>query len=107
MHDWSRAEWVDPKYDWKPLPVPEMPDRLLIDFATRCNLRCHMCPVWGLEDDNGIYNVKGIMNLDAARRMLDEFTNAQPMVAQSSYGEPLIIPSLRDVVAGQNRQHIT
>jgi len=45
MRDWSKAEWVDPKYDWKPLPVPDMPDRLLIDFATRCNLRCHMCPV--------------------------------------------------------------
>src|SRR5919108_559788 len=67
MRDWSKAEWVDPKYDWKPLPVPEMPDRLLIDYATRCNLRCHMCPVWGLEDDNAIDNVKGIMNLDVVR----------------------------------------
>src|ERR1700741_1740166 len=83
VRDWSKAEWVDPKYNWKPLPVSEMPDRLLIDFATRCNLRCHMCPVWGLEDDSAIDNVKGIMNLDAARRMLDEFTNAQPMVAPS------------------------
>ena len=50
MRDWSKAEWVDPAYNWKPLPVPDMPDRLLVDFATRCNLRCHMCPVWGLED---------------------------------------------------------
>ena len=74
MRDWSKADWVDPKYDWKPLPVPEMPDRLLIDFATRCNLRCHMCPVWGLEDENQIDPLKGIMNLDAARKMLDEFT---------------------------------
>jgi len=76
MRNWSKAEWVDPKYDWKPLPVPEMPERLLIDYATRCNLRCHMCPVWGLEDDKAIDNVKGIMNLGAARKMLDEFTNA-------------------------------
>lgn len=50
MRDWSKADWVDPAYNWKPLPVPDMPDRLLVDFATRCNLRCHMCPVWGLED---------------------------------------------------------
>ena len=35
MRDWSKAEWVDPKYNWKPLPVPEMPERLLIDYATR------------------------------------------------------------------------
>ena len=32
------------------------------------------------------------MNLDAARKMLDEFTQAQPMVAPSIYGEPLLIP---------------
>ena len=72
-----------------------MPDRLLIDFATRCNLRCHMCPVWGLEDENQIDPLKGIMNLDAARKMLDEFTGAQPMVAPSIYGEPLLIPNLQ------------
>src|SRR5258707_7145395 len=99
MRDWSKAEWVDPKYSWKPLPVPEMPERLLIDYATRCNLRCHMCPVWGLEDDNAIDNVKGIMNLDAARRMLDEFTTKRPMVAPSIYGEPLLIPNLREVLS--------
>ena len=40
-----------PQHNWKPLPVSDMPERLLIDFATRCNLRCHMCPVWGLEDE--------------------------------------------------------
>ena len=51
MRDWSKAEWVDPNYRWQPLPVPDLPDRLLVDFATRCNLRCPMCPVWGLDDD--------------------------------------------------------
>src|SRR5437764_138511 len=35
MRDWSDADWVDPKYQWKPTPVSEMPERLLIDFATR------------------------------------------------------------------------
>ena len=83
MRDWSKADWVDPSLDWKPLPVSDMPERLLIDFATRCNLRCHMCPVWGLEDEKQIDDVKGIMNLDAARKMLDEFAKAQPMVAPS------------------------
>ncbi|HVI62944.1 MAG TPA: hypothetical protein VM910_10230, partial [Bradyrhizobium sp.] len=106
MRDWSKAEWVDPTYNWKPLPVPEMPDRLLIDYATRCNLRCHMCPVWGLDDDNAIDNVKGIMDLAAARKMLDEFTNAQPMVAPSIYGEPLLIPNLREVLSDLKRRGI-
>jgi uncharacterized radical SAM superfamily Fe-S cluster-containing enzyme len=99
MRDWSKAEWVDPKYDWKPLPVSEMPERLLIDYATRCNLRCPMCPVWGLEDEAAIDPVKGIMDLQAARRMLDEFIAAQPMVAPTIYGEPLLIPELREVVS--------
>ena len=83
-----------------------MPERLLIDFATRCNLRCHMCPVWGLEDENAIDDVKGIMNLDAARKMLDEFTKAQPMVAPCIYGEPLLIPNLREVLADMKRRGI-
>jgi MoaA/NifB/PqqE/SkfB family radical SAM enzyme len=106
MRDWSKADWVDPKYNWKPAPVSEMPERLLIDFATRCNLRCHMCPVWGLEDENEIDPVKGIMNLDSARRMLDEFIHTKPMVAPSIYGEPLLIPNLREVVADLKRRGI-
>ena len=106
MRDWSKAEWVDPKYEWEPLPVSEMPERLLIDYATRCNLRCHMCPVWGLEDDNAIDNVKGVMNLNAARQMLDEFINGQPMVAPSIYGEPLLIPNLREVITDLKRRGI-
>ena len=36
------------------------------------------------------------MDLDAARKMLDEFTKAQPMVAPRIYGEPLLIPNLRE-----------
>jgi MoaA/NifB/PqqE/SkfB family radical SAM enzyme len=106
MRDWSKAKWVDPKYNWKPLPVPEMPERLLIDYATRCNLRCQMCPVWGLKDDNTIDSVKGVMDLDAARRMLDEFTNVQPLVAPSIYGEPLLIPNLREVVTDLKQRGI-
>jgi MoaA/NifB/PqqE/SkfB family radical SAM enzyme len=106
MRDWSQAEWVDPKYGWKPKPVSEMPERLLIDYATRCNLRCHMCPVWGLDDEAAIDSVNGIMDLNAARRMLDQFTAVQPMVAPSIYGEPLLIPNLREVVTDLKRRGI-
>ena len=98
MRDWSKAEWVDPNYHWQPLPVPDLPDRLLVDFATRCNLRCPMCPVWGLDDNSAIEPLKGYMDLAAARRMLDEFTTKRPMVAPSIYGEPLLIPKLREVL---------
>src|SRR5262249_26445517 len=106
MRDWAKGEGGDPKYYWKALPGHGNPGRLLIDYASRCNLRCHMCPVWGLEDDNAIANVKGIMDLAAARKMLDEFTQAQPMVAPSIYGEPLLIPNLREVLADLKRRGI-
>src|SRR6266851_4212814 len=98
MRDWSNAEWVDPALNWTPLPVPDLPERLLVDFATRCNLRCPMCPVWGLEDEANIDPVKGVMDLDKARKLLDEFTATKPMVAPSIYGEPLLIPNLQEVL---------
>src|SRR5438477_12753022 len=98
MDDWTRAAWVDPAYGWKPLPVPDLPDRLLVDFATRCNLRCPMCPVWGLEDE-AIEPLKGYMNVANARKMLDEFTTKRPMVAASIDGEPLLIPNMREVLS--------
>lgn len=99
MQDWTKADWVDPSYDWKPLPVPDLPDRLLIDFATRCNLRCPMCPVWGQDDDAVIDPLKGFMNLEKARKLLDEFIEKKPMVAPSIYGEPLLIPKMREVLS--------
>jgi MoaA/NifB/PqqE/SkfB family radical SAM enzyme len=98
MSDWAKAEWIDPALPWvDPLPVPEFPERLLVDFATRCNLRCPMCPVWGSEDERAIDEVKGVMDLAAARRMLDEVMAGRPMVAPSVYGEPLLIPDLKQI----------
>jgi radical SAM protein with 4Fe4S-binding SPASM domain len=96
MVDYSQASWVDPKYNWKPLPVDELPERVLIDFATKCNLRCPMCPVWGSEDNNAINSVKGVMNADAATRLLDEIAPVHPLIQPNMYGEPLLIPNLRE-----------
>lgn len=103
MRDWSSAEWVDPSLNWKPLPVPAMPERLLIDFATRCNLRCVMCPVWGLDDGDEIDNVTGIMSLERARKLLDEVATSKPMIAPSVYGEPLLIPNFKQLFGDMKR----
>ncbi len=99
MRDWSRAPWVDPRFNWKPLAVPELPPRVLLDLATKCNLRCHMCPVWGLEDENAIDSVKGVMDLEASRRLLDELMAAKPLIQPNMYGEPLLAPDLRERIA--------
>lgn len=87
--------WVDPKYNWKPLPVPDMPPRVLIDFATKCNLRCGMCPVWG-EDEKSIQSVKGLMAVENARRLLDEIAASKPLIHPCLYGEPLLAPNLKE-----------
>src|SRR5256885_11900704 len=84
MRDWTKAEWIDPTHPWTdPLPVSEYPERLLVDFATRCNLRCPMCPVWGSDDERAIDEVKGIMGLEEARRMLDERSEEHTSELQS------------------------
>src|SRR5687768_10346721 len=98
MRDWSKASWVDPKHEWAPLPVPELPPRVLLDLATKCNLRCPMCPVWGSEE-NESDSVAGVMDLESSRRVLDELMAAKPLVQPNMYGEPLLAPNLREQIA--------
>jgi MoaA/NifB/PqqE/SkfB family radical SAM enzyme len=95
MKDYSKASWVDPNLNWRPRPVSDLPERVLIDFATRCNLRCPMCPVWGSDDNQSIASVKGIMPEGSIGPMLDEMAPAKPLAQPSMYGEPLLIPDLR------------
>lgn len=78
------------------LPVPDMPERVLLDLATRCNLRCPMCTVWGSEDNEAIDSVKGAMDLEAARRLLDEITGTHVLVQPNMWGEPLLAPKFRE-----------
>src|SRR5271165_5537197 len=106
MKDYSDASWVAPTLAWKPIPVSDLPERVLLDFATKCNLRCPMCPVWGSDDNNAIDAVKGVMDLEAARRVLDEIMAAQPLVQPNMYGEPLLAPNLRERLADMKARGI-
>lgn len=96
MTNWTKASWVNPKFNWNPLPVPDLPPRVLLDLATKCNLRCPMCTVWGSEDDNAIDSVVGAMDIDSSRRLLDELIEARPLIQPNMYGEPLLAPNLRE-----------
>lgn len=106
MKDWSNAPWVDPKHNWKPLPVQELPSRVLLDLATKCNLRCPMCPVWGSPDNEAIETVKGVMDLEKSRKLLDEIQAAQPLIQPNMYGEPLLAPMLRERIADMKKRGI-
>lgn len=99
MPDWSKASWLDPASHWNPLPVSDLPERVLMDLATKCNLRCPMCPVWGSENEEAIDSVEGIMDLDASRRLLDEIMISKPLIQPNMYGEPLLAPNLRARIA--------
>ncbi len=99
MRDWSNAAWVDPALPRTPKAVPELPPRILLDLATKCNLRCPMCPVWGSEDNNAIDSVKGVMDLEASRKLLDELMAVKPLIQPNMYGEPLLAPNLRERIA--------
>ena len=96
MRDWSQMDWVDPVYGWIPRPVNDLPERVLMDLATKCNLRCPMCPVWGSDNEEAIDSVEGVMDLAASRRLLDEISAAKPLIQPNMYGEPLLAPNLRE-----------
>lgn len=81
-----------------PPELPELPPRVIMDLATKCNLRCHMCPVWGSDDEEAIESAKGLMSLDAARKVLDEVMAAQPLIHPALYGEPTLAPIFKDIV---------
>lgn len=96
MRNWSDADWVDPKLNWSPKSVPELPARVLLDLATKCNLRCPMCTVWGSGDESVIDSVSGVMDIESSRRLLDEVMVAKPLIQPNMYGEPLLAPNLRE-----------
>lgn len=98
---------MDGPGDRKPLPVPDMPQRVLLDLATRCNLRCPMCTVWGSGDAAAIDEVKGSMDLDAARRLLDEITGTAVLIQPNMWGEPLLAPKIRDRIIDMKSRGLT
>lgn len=79
--------------------VPDFPPRVLIDFATDCNLRCPQCLVWN--EDNGIKSgkVKGVMPEQYALRILEQLYKFHPMVHPSLWAEPLIVPNFTKYVS--------
>jgi len=89
------------------LTVPKLPSRYLLDLATKCNLRCPMCPVWGSDDNSALEKVKGVMNLEKSRDLLDEIMSVKPMLQPNMYGEPLLAPNLKERIKDMKARGIT
>lgn len=79
--------------------LPDFPPRVLIDFATDCNLRCPQCLIWN--ENNGIKSekVKGIMPEQYALTILEQLYEPRPMVHPSLWAEPLIVPNFTKYVS--------
>ena len=90
----------------KSLPVSKIPKRYIFDLAAKCNLRCGMCPVWGSEENSAIEEVKGVMNIESSRKILDEIMNVKPMIHPNLYGEPLLAPKFRERIIDMKERDI-
>lgn len=95
------------KENYIPLPVSRIPERYLLDFATKCNLRCPMCPVWGSPDNDLQETVKGVMDYEKSKKLLDEIMQVKAMMQPNMYGEPLLVPKLRERIKDMKERGIS
>lgn len=70
-----------------------------MDMATLCNLRCPMCPVWGSGKKRALSKLKGVMSFEMAQKVLTEIAPVTPMLQPNMYGEPLLVPYLREILS--------
>ena len=79
------------------LPVPDLPQRILLDLRTDCNLKCPMCIVHGGTDDPRLKSfLRRSMPVAAARGILDEVMAARPLIQPNLWSEPLLAHDFRD-----------
>lgn len=90
-----------------PRVVSEFPSRVILDLRTTCNLRCPMCPVWGVGDEDAQETVSGIMPLEKARAILDEVMESKPLVHPQFYGEPLLARDFKKHIAAMKSRGLS
>ncbi len=84
--------------------VPDLPERILMDISGRCNLRCPMCLVHGLEDDDLRESAIGYMDYDGARKILDEVMEAKTLIQPNMWGEPTLTPKFREHISEMKKR---
>lgn len=89
------------------IDVPSMPPRVIMDLSIKCNLRCPMCLVWGSDDEEAIESVRGSMDAKNARRLLDELSSTKPLIHPYLWGEPLLAPHFKEIVAAAKEKGMT
>ena len=75
----------------RPIPVPELPPRLLLDLqGGYCNLKCPKCFVHGYAEAEQLKGLRGRMSVENAKKILDEVTSIKPMIQPQLWTEPLM-----------------
>lgn len=91
-----------------PLPVPELPPRVLLDLVTDCNLKCPMCIVHGGTDDPRLKDfLKKSMTVENARQVLDELVAAKPLMMPGMWSEPLMNPNFKEHITQMKQRGLT
>jgi len=76
-------------------PVPEYPERVLMDISGRCNLKCPMCLVHGSDDEDAKAAAIGEMPFDAVQQIVRELPAGDTLIQPNMWGEPLLTPLAR------------
>lgn len=73
------------------LPVTPLPERVLLDLSSDCNLKCPMCVVHGDTNDPKVNEIiKKNMKVLDAKKILDEIEGNTQTIGPGLWSEPLI-----------------
>ena len=100
IQKWCRS--ISGKY-LRPGYEPHMPDRINIEAASACNLRCACCPHG---QPNSGMRPAGIMSMDTFLRVLRHIDIPIRQTYLHLHGEPFLNPNLTDFVGELNSRHI-
>lgn len=91
-----------------PLPVPDLPPRVLLDLRTDCNLKCPMCIVHGETDDPRLKAfLRRSMPLDQARTILDEVMAGKPLIQPNLWSEPLLAHNFKQHIRAMKERGLS
>lgn len=79
-----------------------MPIRLMVEPANFCNLRCPTCPVGAGE----IIKLKGTMNLDLFKKIIDETGDYLFHISLWNWGEPFLNKDLPEMIKYAKEKNI-
>lgn len=91
-----------------PLRVPEVPERVLLDLVTDCNLKCPMCVVHGAVTDPRLKDyLKKSMSLENAAKVLDQVMATKPLIMPGMWSEPTMNPNFKEHVRQMKERGLT